>query len=166
MNSRLYCSVMRIKGEQLYLFSGEMGQDLKPLALSTDCALQLNADSVEVCRIIGAGRRYRKGLRRWSVDCERLLSISTLGAFIPVIGQPITIAITLLQRDIVEAGINLSKISPDKAVTLVGQSIIASISAQGSKSRISSYRISFQGNGQIGALLERNGFPYVLPIEF
>lgn len=157
---------MRIKGEQLYLFSGEMGQDLKPLALSTDCALRLSADSIEVCRVTGANKRYRKGLRCWSVDCESLLSISTFDSFIPAIGQPITVAITLLQRDVVEAGIDLSRISPDKVVTLVGQSIISGISAQGSKSRISSYRIVFQGNGQIGALLERNGFPYVLPIEF
>lgn len=157
---------MRIKGEQMYLFSGELGAELRPIALSTDCALTLNAEAVEVARTSPAGRKFRKGLRSWGIDCSNLTSLVGFDKLAVEVGQPITVAITLLQKEVVDAGVDLSGIKPDKTVTLVGQSIITNVSVSGAKAQISAYRMSFVGNGQIGALVEQNGFPYVLPIIF
>ena len=157
---------MRIRGEQMYLFSGELGAELRPIALSTDCALTLESEAVEVARTSPSVRKFRKGLLSWSIDCANLASLAGFDGLAVAVGQPITVAITILQKEAVAAGVNLAGIKPDKTVTLVGQSIITSASITGAKAQISAYRISFVGNGQIGALVEQNGFPYVLPIIF
>ena len=157
---------MRIRGEQMYLFSGELGAELRPIALSTDCALTLNAEAVEVARTSPAVRKFRKGLLSWSIDCSNLTSLVGFDKLAVEVGQPITVAITPLQKEVVDAGVKLDGVKPDKTVTLVGQSIITSASIAGAKAQISACRISFVGNGQIGALVEQNGFPYVLPIIF
>lgn len=155
---------MRIRGEQLYLFSGELTGDLRPIALSTDCALRIESSSVEVARQHSAVRQYRKGLSAWAIDCSNLTSLEDFPQSLLTIGQPIIIGITLLQREVVAAGIDISVIAPDKMLTLVGTSIVISASIRGSKGRIAVSQITFQGSGEIGALVEMGGFPYVLPI--
>jgi hypothetical protein len=111
-------------------------------------------------------RKFRKGLLSWSIDCANLASLAGFDGLAVAVGQPITVAITILQKEAVAAGVNLTGIKPDKIVTLVGQSIITSASITGAKAQISAYRTSFVGNGLIGALVEQNGVPYVLPIIF
>lgn len=155
---------MRIRGEQLYLFSGELTGDLRPIALSTDCALRIESSSVEVARQHSAVRQYRKGLSAWAIDCSNLISEENFLRQMLTIGQPILIAITLLQREAVEAGIDISGVVPDKMLTLVGRGLVIAIAANGPKGQMAATRITFQGSGEIGALVERNGFPYVLPI--
>ena len=93
--------MMRIKGEQMYLFSGELGAELHPIALSTDCALTLNAEAVEVARTSPAVRKFRKGLQSWGIDCSNLTSLVGFDKLAVEVGQPITVAITLLQKEVV-----------------------------------------------------------------
>ena len=82
------------------------------------------------------------------------------------VGQPITVAITVLQRDLVEAGIGLGSITPSAVETLVGRAIVTNVAARGGKGYLATIEVEYTGSGEIGLLRSRGGFPYILPLAF
>lgn len=155
---------MRIKGEQLYLFSGESKADLKPIAFTTDAVLSLHSLLVEVSPV-GRARRFMQGQKGWDIGFSGLLSVSAFDTAFRI-GQPITMAITIMRRDLVENGVDLSNVPIKKEYTIVGRGILNQIAVKGAKASISSLRCNIQGNGELGILATRGGFPYILPLVF
>lgn len=157
---------MKIRGEQLYIFSGSRDA-LQPVGFSTDCALTLSSATVEGSRH-GNVRRNRPGQKAWSVTSSGFFADdgSPLESLPTKVGQPITIAITVLQRNLVEAGIDLGSVTPSAVETLVGRAIITNVTARGGKGSQAEIDVECIGSGEIGLLRSRGGFPYILPLTF
>lgn len=149
----------------MYIFSGNHYDNLTPVAESTDCTLTLDSDTIALCR--KGGERKRAGRLSWGVECRGFYTFedSLLLRLSQLFGQPYSVGITVLQRDLVWAGIKLDRVVLDKEVTLVGLTILSSAEIAGGKAGLSSVRISFTGSGEPGILAQRNGFPYILPIR-
>lgn len=157
---------MKIRGEQLYIFSGSR-ESLQPVGFSTDCALTLSAATVDGSRL-GNVRRNRPGLKSWTITSSGFCADdgSPIESLPTKVGQPITIAITVLQRNLVEAGIDLGSITPSAVETLVGRAIITNVTARGGKSAQTVIDVEYIGSGEIGLLRSQGGFPYILPLTF
>ena len=156
----------KIRGEQLYIFSGSRDA-LQPVGFSTDCALTLSSATVEGSRH-GNVRRNRPGLKAWSVTSSGFCADdgSLVESMLTKVGQPITVAITVLQRGLVEAGIDLEDVAPSAVETLVGRAIITNVAARGGKGYLATIEVEYTGSGEIGLLRSRGGFPYILPLAF
>lgn len=155
----------RIEGRRMYIFSGNHYEDLTPVAESTDCTLSLDSDTIALCR--KGGERKRAGRLSWGVESRSFFTFETspLLRLSQLFGQPYSVGITVLQRDLVWAGIKLDRVALDKEVTLVGLAILSSAEVAGGKAGLSSVRVGFTGSGEPGILAQRNGFPYILPIR-
>lgn len=154
---------MRIQGQRLYIFSGNR-DNLFPVASSTDCSISLESEAIAGVRRKGV-RVFRRGKKTWSVSNAGFLTpqpdIKNL------IGQPLTVAISVLQKELVDIGIIPGHAYPlDKEVTLIGQVIGRNISLDGSRGGISTASMEYIGVGELGMLAYRNGFPYILPLVF
>lgn len=156
----------RIEGRRMYIFSGNHYENLTPVAESTDCTLSLDSETIALCRR-GDIDRKRAGLLSWGVECRGFYAFedSPLLRLSQLFGQPYSVGITVLQRDLVLAGIPLDRVALDKEVTLVGLAILSSAEVAGGKAGLSSVRVGFTGSGEPGILAQRNGFPYILPIR-
>ncbi len=144
------------------LFTGSTMSGLTPTAYSLECSLEISADTIPLCRQGGA-ERHRSGVKRWSVTTQELCDY--MGGILPVerlVGQPLCVGISVLQRDIVEAGIKVE--SPDPIITLVGVVIVSSIRLSGAVAGMTTKSLSYIGSGELGILAERNGFPYIIPL--
>ena len=146
----------KIKGEQLYMFMGS-ADALSPIGCSTDCSLNLSADAIETSkRGQGSWRTYRPGQKAWSMDCAGFyFDGATPTSFMKgreSIGTVVTVAITVLDRKLVEAGIDLSSVKPSSTHTLVGEAVVTDCSYSGSRGGMATYSISFKGSGSLDPL--------------
>ena len=153
----------RIRGQQLYIFTGAL-DSLTPIGCSTDCSLELTTDTVAGARR-GNARRQRAGLKSWGVSCLIFIEGADLSPF-KIIGQPITVALSVLREQLVEAGVQPLTLSPDETITLVGRAIVTNLRYKGSRSSLATAEIVFTGSGALGELRKQNGFTYVFPIDF
>lgn len=147
----------RVKGEQLYMFI-EHGNAWQPIGCSTDCSLNLTAEAIEVSKKgQGGWRRFRPGTKQWNMDCAGFYMESVLPTNFVVgvnaIGQTIRVAMSVLESSLVEAGINLSAVTPNDTHTVVGDAVITSCEYSGSRGGLSTYRISVQGSGELIPIL-------------
>lgn len=155
----------KIRGKQLYLFLND-----EPLGWSSDCSLTLTANTIEISPS-GKWSRYRAGRRSWEVSCSGFYSIGS-GASLNIIsgaqniGRSVSVATTVLSEALIQAGIDIEKISPSSEHTVVGDAIITSCEYTGSVSGLATYRVTLRGSGPLGILSTTGGFPYILPIIF
>lgn len=160
---------MRIAGGQIYVFTSS-GDGLRAVGSSSSCSLDVSAEPVELCAKGSAGRRYRPGRISWSVTTERFLSFADDGgmlADVTLIGQPITVAVSVLKRALVEAGVDPDTLSPDETATLVGEAVVTEIAPRGSKGTVAACVMTLQGSGILRAQhRDTDGFIYTLPIIF
>lgn len=145
-------SINRTKGEQLYMFLNG-----SPIGCSTDCSLSLSADAIETSRRgQGAWRTFRPGLKTWSMDCSGFyFDGPTPTSFMrgaSAIGTKVRVAMSVLERNLVEAGIDLSSVQPSATHTLTGDAVITTCEYSGSKSGMAVYKLSFQGTGPIAPM--------------
>lgn len=154
---------MKIRGQQLYIFKGTI-DSLKPIGCSTDCSLDLSVDVMAGSRR-GNVRQQRAGQRSWSVSCRGFIAEGVGLSTVVEIGQPISVAFTVLQKDLVDAGVQLEDVSPDDEATLVGRAIVTNISYNGGQT-LATAEIAFSGSGSLNELRFQNGFTYILPIIF
>ena len=144
----------RIKGEQLYMFMGSAG-NLKPIGCSTDCSLDLSADAIETSkRGQGGWRTFRAGQKSWSMDCAGFyFDTDTIPTNFKqgrkAIGTIVKVAITVLARELVEAGIDLSTVQPAPSHTLIGDAVVTNCGYSGSQGGFATYKIQFTGSGEL-----------------
>lgn len=155
---------MRIRGQQLYVFTGS-DNDLTPIGCSTDCSLDLAADVVEGSRV-GSTRRKRSGLCSWNASCRGFAVEGVDFDLVKNLGQPITVAFSVLRAELVARGVELSAISPDDTATLVGRAVVTGIRYVGGKPGLATAEVQFTGTGELGELVEKDGFTYIFPIVF
>lgn len=158
---------MKIRGQQLHIFSGNH-DNLSLVASSTDCSITLTSTPIAGSRRRGV-RTSRAGKKSWTVSNAGFCDNGQASAMIPtqLIGQPLTIAATVLQRDIVEAGLSPQEdMSLEKELTLVGQVIVSNISQSGSRGSLATVTVEYIGVGELGLLRRNNGFSYILPLDF
>ena len=147
----------KVKGEQLYMFIGS-AEALKPIGCSTDCSLNLSAEAIEKSkRGQGGWRIFRPGQKSWSMDCagfyfETAVVPSGFMGGRQAIGTIVKVAITILERELVEAGIDLSTVKPSPAHTLTGDAVITNCAYAGSQGGLATYKISFTGSGDLSPL--------------
>jgi hypothetical protein len=154
---------MRILGQQLYVFSGTSA-NLTPIGHSTDCSLDLSADVVAGSRR-GNVRLQRVGQRSWSVSVANfVVEADGLSAFLKI-GQPISVALAVLQRSLVEAGVQLENVTPDGVATIIGRAYVTNIRYNGGQS-LATAKMTFTGSGALNELRTQNGFTYTLPLVF
>lgn len=153
---------MRIKGEQLLAFYQVADGDYRIVANSTDCSISLHRDIIPICSLYPGVSRSRTARSSWAT------AVSIYPTELPLeAGTPITIAISVLGRNLVNAGIDIQTITPDEATTLIGEAIVTSIKIQGSRGLLSRLEVALQGNGGLTAIGEtKRGFPYSFPIIF
>ena len=130
---------------------------LSPIGCSTDCSLNLSADAIETSkRGQGAWRTYRPGQKAWSMDCAGFyFEGATPTSFMKgreAVGTVVTVAISVLDRKLVEAGIDLSTVQPSSTHTLVGEAVVTDCSYSGSRGGMATYSISFKGSGSLDPL--------------
>ena len=154
---------MKIRGQQLYVFTGS-ADNLTPIGFSTDCSLDLSVDVVAGSRR-GNVRQQRAGQRSWSVSCRGFIAEGVGLSAAAEIGQPISVAVSVLKKALVEAGVQLADVTPDPDVTLTGRAIVTNIRYNGSQS-LATAEITFTGSGELNELRTKNGFTYILPIVF
>lgn len=147
----------------MYAFTGS-ADNLTPIGCSTDCSLDLSADVVSGSRR-GNVRQRRAGQKSWNVSCRGWIAGGGILSVAEKIGQPISVAFTVLQKDLVDAGVQLEDVSPDDEATLVGRAIVTNVSYNGGQS-LATAEIAFSGSGSLNELRLQNGFTYILPIIF
>lgn len=135
----------------MFLVSGET---FTPIGCSTSCSLDLSADAIEKSkRGQGSWRTYRPGRKAWSMSCSGFYfdhaAPTNFMRGREAVGTEVTVAITVLARELVEAGIDLSTATPSASHTLVGQAVIADCQYSGGKGSIATYSIKFAGSGSI-----------------
>lgn len=138
----------KAKGEQLYLFINN-----RPVGCSTECSVDLSAGVIEVAAT-GGWRCFRPNHKAWSMGCSGFyFEDSELPTnFIKgsqAIGTQVTVAMTVLGRALVEAGINLETITPDAVHTITGEAIITDCRYAGAQGTMATYSIQLQGSGEI-----------------
>lgn len=147
----------KIKGEQLYMFVGS-ADALKPIGCSTDCSLDLSADAIEKSkRGQGGWRTYRPGQKSWSMDCagyyfDDASAPTSIKSGKQMIGTTVKVAISVLSRALVEAGIDLSTVAPAPSHTLIGDAVVTRCGYSGSVGGLATYKISFTGSGELSLL--------------
>lgn len=154
---------MKTRGQQLYVFTGST-DNLTPIGCSTDCSLDLSVDVVSGSRR-GNVRQQRAGQRSWSVSCLGFIAEGAGLSAAAEIGQPISVAFSVLKKELVEAGVQLADVTPDAETTLTGRAIITNIRYNGGQS-LATAEITFTGSGALNELRAKNGFTYILPIVF
>ena len=148
----------------MYLFSGDDFSGLTPIGCTTECALNISAETIKLCRR-GGVERTRAGRKSWSVSVGGFLAENGYILVPPeIVGQPLLVAITVLRDDLLRLGVAVSTISPDEEVTLVGCVIVNSVKLSGVKNSLAIRNVEMVGDGALGLLIERRGFPYILPI--
>ena len=153
-----------IRGQQLYIFTGAL-DSLTPIGCSTDCSLELTAATVAGARR-GNARRQRAGLKSWGVSCLGFVAEGGNFSALNKIGQPITVATTVLREELIKLGVQASSLSPDEVITLVGRAIVTNVRYKGSHSSLATAEIVFTGSGELGELRKQGGFTYIFPINF
>lgn len=144
----------RIKGEQLYVFIASAGAFL-PMGASTDCSLRLTAALVEVnSKGQGLWRRYRVSQKGWEINCsgfylEQMAVPNSMLEGVKLHGMTCRVAISILAKELVDAGVNIESVTPDRTATLVGDAIITDCEYSGSRGSISTYSVSLQGTGSL-----------------
>lgn len=144
----------KIKGERLYMFMGSADK-LKPIGCSTDCSLDLSAEAIEKSkRGQGGWRTFRPGQKSWSMDCagfyfENVEVPTNFKSGRNAIGTIVKVAITVLAREAVEAGIDLSTVAPTPSHTLIGDAVVTQCGYSGSQGGLATYKISFTGSGEL-----------------
>lgn len=160
---------MRITGGQIYLFTSTDG-GLRAVGSATDCAVQIDAERVELCPKGSTSRRYRAGRTSWSVTVDRFFAFSDDGGILPAtcpLGQPITATVFVLKRALVEAGVDPDTLPPEEPATIIGDAIVVEISPRGTKGTAATCGIRLQGSGVLQAMRRAtDGFIYTLPIIF
>lgn len=160
---------MRVAGGQIYAFTSA-DDGLKAVGSATDCAVDMAADRVELCPKGSTARRYRAGRISWSVTVSRFLSFDGGVGILPAscpLGQPITIAVSVLKRELVEAGVDPDTLPPGETATLTGEAIVVGIVPRGTRGTLATCEITFQGTGILRAMhRDTDGFIYTLPIIF
>lgn len=156
----------RVKGKHLFIFSGATYAKMAPIAYTTECELSILADTLNLCAHRGV-KRQRTSRISWSVSCSKLdsstieeYSVFNIHAFI---GQPLLVGFDVLTEALVAAGVPM--VIPNAETTLVGAVIAESVVVDAPLRGLESRRITFRGNGELGILGERNGFPYIFPIR-
>ena len=141
----------KVKGEQLYMFING-----HPVGCSTECSVEFNATTIEVAAA-GGWSCFRPGRKAWSMGCSgfyfddaELPTNFVKGS--QAIGTKVTVAMTVLARSLVEAGINLETITPDATHTVVGEAIITDCRYSGARGSMATYSIQLQGSGKIGGM--------------
>ena len=147
----------RVKGEQLYMFI-EKDAKWQPIGCSTDCSLALSAEVIEVSKKgQGGWRCFRPGQKQWSMDCAGFYFDGVLPtnfiAGAEAVGTEIRVAMTVLEKTLVEVGIDLNTVAPNSTHTIVGDAIITACSYSGSRGGLSTYRLSVQGSGELAPIL-------------
>lgn len=143
----------KIKGEQLYLFAGQ--EALLPVGASTDCSVNMSAETVEVsARGQGRWRRFRPGKKTWNISCggfyfDQEGVPTSLVAGSRMVGEVVKVAISVLAAELVAAGFDLADIQPDKEMTLVGEAIVTACNYSGSVDALATYSIALQGSGSL-----------------
>lgn len=147
----------KIKGEQLYMFM-KTNDKWQPIGCSTDCSLNLSAEPIEISkRGIGAWRCFRAGSKSWGMDCAGFYFDSVLPTnFIQgadMVGSIIRVAMSVLEKSIIEAGVDLQTIAPHQTHTLVGDALITSCEYSGSRGGMATYKITVQGSGALTPII-------------
>ena len=144
----------RIKGEQLYVFLSASNVFL-PIGASTDCSLRFNASLVEVAsKNGGAWRRFRVSKKGWEISCagfyfDQPSVPNSMVEGANMIGTACRIAISVLAKELVEAGVNIGNLTPNEDAALVGDAVISSCEYSGSKGSLATYSITLQGSGPL-----------------
>lgn len=147
----------RIKGEQLYLFAGRGA--LFPVGASTDCSLNMSADTVEVSvRGQGRWRRFRPSKKMWTISCGGFyFDQEGVPTSIPegarIIGEEVSVAISVLAAELATAGFDLGDIQPDKEMTFVGEAIVTKCDYSGSVGSLATYSLAVQGSGMLAQIV-------------
>lgn len=155
---------MRIHGRRMYLFSGGDLSELTPIGCTTECALNISVETIQLCRRAGV-ERSRAGRKVWGVSAGGFLVEN--GDILPttkIIGQPLSVAITVLREDLLSSLPTISAICPDEEVTLIGRVIVDATKLVGANDSLTMRNVSMMGDGELGVLAERRGFPYIVPI--
>lgn len=145
-------STKRVRGEQLYMFM-DSGDGMVPIGCSTECSLNLRAATIEVSSA-GGWRNFRSGRKEWNMSCsgfyfENAALPTNFLVGTKAIGTTVTVAMSILARSLVEAGIDLENISPDSVQSIMGTAIIVDCRYDGPKSGHATYTIDLQGTGEI-----------------
>ena len=146
---------IKVKGSQLYVFT-DLGEGLTPVACSTDCELSFNAEAIEVSAT-GMWKCFRSARKSWSLNCSGLyiesgaLPANFIGGA-KIIGAKVTVAMSVLERALVEAGIDISTLVPRPEHTLVGVAIVTNCRYTGSRSGLAIYAVNFHGAGEIAPM--------------
>lgn len=147
----------RIRGEQMYLFMGD--EALIPLGATTDCSVAMSAGAIEVsARGAGRWRRFRAGKKTWTVSSggfyfEQIGTPTSLPQGASLIGTTAKVVISILAKELLQAGINLGNIQPDSQMTLAGDVIITLCRYSGSVGSLATYAIELQGSGDLQQVL-------------
>lgn len=146
---------IKIKGNQLYMFM-DSGEGLAPIACSTDCEVSFSADAIEVSAT-GAWKCFRAGRKSWSMNCSGLYVESgnhptNFVGGAKAIGTKVTVAMSVLERTLVEMGIDISTVAPRAEHTLAGPAIIKNCRYTGSRNGMATYAVDFQGAGEIAPM--------------
>lgn len=141
----------KAKGEQLYLFMND-----RPVGCSTECSVDFSAETIEVAAT-GGWRCFRPGHKAWSMGCSGFYFDDTElpTNFIKgsqAIGTKVTVAMTVLARELVEAGIDLGSVTPDVVHTIVGEAIVTDCRYAGARGSLATYSIQLQGSGEINPI--------------
>lgn len=138
----------KIRGEQLYLFLNN-----HPVGCSTECSVNFNATTIEVSAS-GGWSCFRSGKKAWSMSCagfyfddDELPTNFVVGS--QAIGTKVVVAMTVLARLLVEAGVNLGSVTPDGTHTIAGEAIITECQYAGQRGSLATYSIQLQGTGEI-----------------
>ena len=148
----------------MYLFSGNDFSGLTPIGCTTECALNISAETIKLCRR-GGVERSRAGRKSWSVSAGGFLAEN--GDILPmskIIGQPLSVVITVLREDLLSSLPTISAIFPDEEITLIGRVIVDATKLVGANNSLTMRNVSMIGDGELGVLAERRGFPYIVPI--
>ena len=139
------------------MFMGS-AEALTPIGCSTDCSLDLSAEAIEKSkRGQGGWRTFRPGQKSWTMDCagfyfETAVVPSGFMGGRQALGTMVKVAITVLARELVEAGIDLSTVKPSATHTLIGDAIVTNCAYAGSQGGLATYKISFTGSGELSPL--------------
>ena len=155
---------MRVRGDNLYVFE-RRDDEYTPLGAAVDCLFSAEVEKVELCAVVGTGKRYRAGKAAWHIETRGLNAYDK--NLILAVGQPISIAFSVLKKELVTNGINVTDAIRDATVRIIGDAIIVESEHSASCGGLATYKLQLQGVGE--PLLYINdglGFPYTFPLIF
>lgn len=142
---------MRIKGRDLMVFAGS-GDDLKCIAFSTQCELDVDCDVKEVAGFSsGRWREYIAGRCGWSMKVACLLSDEVENGFDLFGRMEAGDVVDLCFSTVAESNDrrDADSIVADDRISRYGSAYVTSIVYTGTNRNMATYQAEFTGSGQL-----------------